>query len=62
MADALVRLLDDDTLRARLGMAAAARYTRDFTANAMASRYMAIYDELATRHTRVRRLHGLRNG
>lgn len=62
MADALVRLLDDDTLRARLGMAAAARYTRDFTANAMASRYMAIYDELATRHTRVRRLHGLSNG
>lgn len=62
MSDALARLLDNDVLRNRLGMAAAERYARDFTASAMANRYMAVYDELVASDARTGRFHGLRSG
>lgn len=44
MADALTRVLNDEALRSRLGSAAASRYARHFTAQAMAERYMTLYD------------------
>lgn len=59
MADALARLLDDDALRTRLGAAATERYARDFTASAMANRYMAVYDELSACDTRAGKSRGL---
>lgn len=44
MAVALARVLNDEDLRSRLGVAAAARYAQHFTAKAMAERYMTLYD------------------
>lgn len=44
MADTLARVVNDADLRDRLGAAAAARYAQHFTAQAMAERYMALYD------------------
>lgn len=49
MADALSRLLDDAALRERLGLAARARYAQQFTAAAMANRYMCLYDRVLRR-------------
>lgn len=46
MTDALARVLSDARLRDRLGAAAVARYTQHFTAQAMAERYMALYDSV----------------
>lgn len=49
MAQALTRLLDDTGLRTRLGQAARQRYSQEFTATAMADRYMQLYDRLLKR-------------
>jgi L-malate glycosyltransferase len=46
MADAVVRLLTDETLRARMGAAGLARLRRHFTAEVMAERTAAVYKRL----------------
>lgn len=48
LASALRRLLADAPLAARLGAAARDRVSREFTATAMTSRYVNLYDELLT--------------
>lgn len=58
MTDGLRRLLDDAGLRERLGCAAEARYAREFTAGAMADRYMTLYDDLLARGSRYPRRAG----
>jgi len=58
MASAITKLLVNSDLRALLGSAAAARYEAEFTAQAMANNYMALYDDLLTRRTRNRFVFG----
>jgi glycosyltransferase involved in cell wall biosynthesis len=47
MANRLVSLLRDDTLRARLGEAALRRARERFTADRMIARTLAVYERLA---------------
>ena len=42
----MIRLLQDEGLRARLGRGAFAAYEAQFTARAMAQRYLATYQEV----------------
>lgn len=51
MADTLSGLLVSADLRRALGQAAADRYAKDFTAKAMAQRYMTLYDALLARRS-----------
>lgn len=60
MAAALARLLSDPDLRERLGNAAAGRYAEEFTARAMANRYMALYDDVLARGSRRPPIFGYR--
>jgi rhamnosyl/mannosyltransferase len=46
LASALNRLLDDQALRTALGQAARARVEREFSAEAMVERTLAVYDEV----------------
>jgi rhamnosyl/mannosyltransferase len=46
LAEALSRLLSDDALRTSLGQAARVRVTREFSAEAMIERTLAVYDEV----------------
>jgi rhamnosyl/mannosyltransferase len=46
LAEALSRLLGDDALRTSLGQAAQVRVTREFSAEAMIERTLAVYDEV----------------
>jgi len=59
MTATLARLLEDDGLRAHLGAAASDRYVQDFTARAMANRYMSLYDDLLGRGSRSPTLRGI---
>jgi rhamnosyl/mannosyltransferase len=49
LASALGRLLDDEALRTRLGQAARVRVEREFNAQAMVERTLAVYDEVLAR-------------
>jgi glycosyltransferase involved in cell wall biosynthesis len=53
LGEALSRLLSDDALRASLGQAGRARVTRDFSAEAMIERTLAVYDEVLAGSGRV---------
>ena len=55
LADRIDRLVRDPELRARMGLAARARYEAHFTAAHLARAYEALYDELAPPATRARR-------
>lgn len=58
MSEALGGLLTSTERRHALGQAAAARYAQDFTAQAMAERYMTLYDTVLARGFRRGRLLG----
>lgn len=58
MVTALQRLLADSGLRGRLGEAAVGRYEHDFTARAMAERYMTLYDAVLARRSLLGRMTG----
>lgn len=58
MTAALTRLLTDAEARRRLGQSAAARYAQEFTAKAMADRYMTLYDDVLARGSRFGRIFG----
>lgn len=59
MTKALHELLASAELRDNLGRAAADSYARNFTAQIMAERHMALYDAVLARDTRFTRLSGL---
>jgi rhamnosyl/mannosyltransferase len=52
LADALDRLLGDETLRSALGQAARVRVEREFSLEAMIERTLAIYDEVLSHRAR----------
>ena len=58
MVDALNRLLASSELRLELGQNAAKCYSRNFTAQAMAERHMALYDRVLARGLRSTKFSG----
>jgi glycosyltransferase involved in cell wall biosynthesis len=60
LADPLIRLLKDPSLRKRVGQAARARIERQFTAERMVDQTLAVYESLVTEAESDRRAKALR--